>query len=183
MLGDRRSALDDAGRLGVDGERADRADDVDAEVAEEATVLRRQHRLDEIVRQLLERDRVVVFDAALADLDAVAILKGHGEVAALQPVVVRGFLEGRHGQRQHDEEAGEPERQTFAGELDEDAQRAGKMQPVGRGVEAPQDAEYRLAGVEHRQIDERVESEQRPRRRASESLVIRDLGTNILDCR
>ena len=134
LLGDRRTALDDAGGLCVDGQRADGADHVDAEVTEEAPVLGRQHRLDEIVRQLVERHGVVVLDAALADLDAVAVLKGHREVAALQPIVVGCLPERRDGQGQHDEEAGEPDRQRFAGKLDQNTGSAGEMEPVGRGV-------------------------------------------------
>ena len=53
LLSDRRTTLDDAGGLGVDGERTDGAHDVDPEMGEKATILGRQHRLDEIVRQLL----------------------------------------------------------------------------------------------------------------------------------
>ena len=72
----------------------------------------------------------------LPDLDAVAILEGHREVAALQPIVVRCLLERRDGQRQHDEETGESDRQRLAGEFDEDAETAGEMQPIGSGVDS-----------------------------------------------
>ena len=40
-----------------------------------APVLGRENGLDEIVGQFLEGDRIVVLDAALADLGAVSILK------------------------------------------------------------------------------------------------------------
>ena len=46
---------------------------VDAEVLEEAAVLGGERRLDQVVWNLLERHGVVVQDAALADLDAVAV--------------------------------------------------------------------------------------------------------------
>ena len=87
--------------MGVDGQRAQRADDVDAEMLEEAAVLGGEHRLDEMVGQLVERDRVVVLDAAPADLDAVAVEEGHGEILALQPVLVAGQPERRLGERQY----------------------------------------------------------------------------------
>ena len=42
-------------------------------MVEEARVLGRQHRLDEMIRQFLERHRVVLLDAAGADIGAVAV--------------------------------------------------------------------------------------------------------------
>ncbi len=45
-----------------------RADDVDAEMIEETPILGRQHGLDQIFRQFVERDRFIVLDAAPADL-------------------------------------------------------------------------------------------------------------------
>ena len=95
LLRDRRAALHDAAGMGVDGERAQRADDVDAEMLEEAPVLGRQHRLDEMVGQFVERDRVVVLDAAPADFDAIAVEEGHGDVLALQPILVARLAERR----------------------------------------------------------------------------------------
>ncbi len=136
LLGDRGAALNNALGLGVDGQRADGADDVDAEVAEEAPVLRRQHGLDEIVGQFLERNRIVVLDAALADLGAKAILKRHREVAALEPVGVGSLLKCGDGERERHEEGGKAERQPLAGEFDQDAQTARQMQTVGGGVDA-----------------------------------------------
>ena len=52
---------------------AGRADEVDAEVLEEAPVLGGERGLDQMVGDLLQRHGVVVQDAALADLVAVAI--------------------------------------------------------------------------------------------------------------
>ena len=59
---------------------------------EEPAVLGRDHRVDQILRQFVERDLVVVPDAALPDLLAIAVEKGHREVGFFQPIV-GGFLE------------------------------------------------------------------------------------------
>ena len=92
--------------------------DVDAEMVEEAAVLGRQHRLDEMVGQFVEGNRVVVLDAAPADLDAVAVEEGHGEILALQPVLVGGQPERRLGERQHREQADDAEIEALASQVD-----------------------------------------------------------------
>ena len=97
LLGDRRAALHDAGGARIDGERAQRADHVDAEMAEEAPVLGREHRLDEMIGQLLEGNRIVVLDAAPADLDAIAVEESDREILAFQPVLVAGLAKGGQG--------------------------------------------------------------------------------------
>ena len=77
-------------------------------MAEEAPILGRQHRLDEMIGQLLERNGIVVLDAAPPDLDAVAVEESDREVLALQPVLVAGLAERRQGQRQRDEQRRPP---------------------------------------------------------------------------
>ena len=74
-------------------------------MVEEAAVLGREHRLDQSVRQLVDRHRIVLEDAALADLVAVAVEEGDGEIACGAPVAL-GLLEGRQRQRQHQHGAG-----------------------------------------------------------------------------
>ena len=163
LLGDRRAALHDAAGVRVDGERAQRADHVDAEMVEEAAVLGRQHRLDEMIGQFVERDGVVVLDAAPADLDAVAVEESDREILALQPVLVAGLAKGGLGERQHDERADQAEIQALAGEFDRDFARR------PRRAGAREKRERRIArdrappGVVKRGIDEGVEGEQRPR--------------------
>ena len=73
----------------------------------EAAVLGGERRLDQIVRKILERDRVVVLDAAAADRVAVAVEERHREIGFLQPVVVGGLAKRRHRQRQHQDQAAE----------------------------------------------------------------------------
>ena len=65
---------------GVDRHRAKSADHVDAEMGEEAPVLGGEHRLDEMVGQLLERNRVIVLDAAPPDFDSIAVEEGDCEI-------------------------------------------------------------------------------------------------------
>ena len=74
---------------------AERAGEVDAEMLVEAPVLGGEHRLDQVIGQLVERDRMVVLDAAAADLVAVAVEEGDRELGLLQPVLVGGLAERR----------------------------------------------------------------------------------------
>ena len=101
LLGDGGAALHDAAGARIGDQRARGAGDIDAEMLVEAPVLGREHRLDQVVGKLVERDRIVVPDAARADLVAVAVEEGDRELGLLQPVVVRGFAERRDRQRQH----------------------------------------------------------------------------------
>ena len=118
LLGDRGAALHDAAGVRVDGERAQRADHVDAEVAEEAPILGGEHRLDEMVGQFVERDRVVVLDAAPPDFDAVTIEERHRQVRALQPILVAGVPERRQRQREGENQADEADVEALAGDVD-----------------------------------------------------------------
>ena len=97
LLRDRRAALHHGGRARIDSQRTERADDVDAPMLVEAAIFGGEHCLDEIFRQLIERDVIVVPDAAAADLVAIAIEEGDGEILLLQPIV-GGFLESRNRQ-------------------------------------------------------------------------------------
>ena len=132
MLGDRRAALHDGIGPCIDGQGAQRADHVDPEVLEETPVLGRDHRVDQIWRQFVERDLVVVHDAAPPDLLAVAIEKGHREVGLFQPIV-RCFLESETGKREGDDAEAKPESERLAGEFVQDTPPAGDMEPVHEG--------------------------------------------------
>ena len=89
LLGDGRAALDH--RIGPDVLRhgAEQAEEIDAEMVEEAAVLGGQHRLDDMVRHLVDRHGIALDDAALADLVAVAVEEGDGEIALVAPVACR----------------------------------------------------------------------------------------------
>jgi hypothetical protein len=52
-------------------------------VLEEAAVLGRERRLDQVVREFLELDRIVVADAAPPDLLPVAVEEGDRELLRL----------------------------------------------------------------------------------------------------
>src|SRR5262249_27343146 len=86
LLRDRGAALDDGVGAQVLDERAEGTEDVNPEMVEEAPVLGRDDRLDEMVRHLLQRHRVGTTDAALADLVAVAVEEGDGIVALASPI-------------------------------------------------------------------------------------------------
>src|SRR5690554_6528753 len=85
---------------------------------EEAPVLGGQNRLDDVVRQLVDRHGIALDDTALADLVTVAVEEGDGVVALAAPVL-RRFLEGRHGEREHDDRADRSQREAFTRELDQ----------------------------------------------------------------
>ena len=158
LLGDRGAALADAAGLGVGDERARGAGDVDAEMLVEAAVFGGERRLDQIVRKVFQRDRVVVLDAAAADRVAVAVEEGHREVGLLQPVLVGGLAEGGHRQRQHQDQAAEPDRRGLRQRLDEDpALPAADIEAVHEGRVALVELARALAGGEQRGIDARIE--------------------------
>ena len=126
LLREGGAALHDAAGARVGHKGARGAGDIDAEMVVEAPVLGGEHRLDQMVGKLVERHRIVVPDAARADLVAVAVEEGHRQFRLLQPVVVGGLVERRDGERQHQHGAGGAERGAFRGELG----RATRRQPA-----------------------------------------------------
>ena len=158
LLGDRRAALPHAAGLRVGDQRARGAGDVDAEMVVEAAVLGGERRLDQIVRKILQRDRIIVLDAAAADRVAVAVEKRHREIGFLQPVVVGGFAKRRHRQRQHQDQAAEPDGGGFRQRFDEDpALPAADIEAVHEGREPLIEFARALAGGEQRGVDARIE--------------------------
>ena len=73
----------------------------------EAAVFGGERSLDQIVRKIFQRDRVIMLDAAAADRIAVAIEERHRQIGFLQPVLVGGFAKGGDRQRQHQDQAGQ----------------------------------------------------------------------------
>ncbi len=160
LLGDRGAALHDAAAAGVHGDRAEGADRVDAPVLVEAAVLGREGGLDEIVRKLFELVGIVEPDAAAADLLAVAVEEGDRELLRLQPVLV-GLLEGRDGEREHDDAAGRAEGGRFARQVQNNAERAAGAELVdGPGIGFPQVREAAPA-LEQGRVQPGVEPERR----------------------
>ena len=138
LLGDRGAALDDAAGLRIGEHGAEGAGNVDAEMLVEAPVLGGEHRLDQMIGQLVERDRMAVLDAAAADLVAVAVEEGHRELGLLQPVLVGGLAERRAGERQHQHEAAEAHGGHFRQRLDDEPA------PPSRDMEAVHDVAVTL---------------------------------------
>ncbi len=120
LLGDRRAALPHAAGLRIGQQRAKSAGDIDAEMVVEAAVFGGERRLDQIVRKILQRYGIIVLDAAAADRIAVAVEERHRQIGFLQPVLVGGFAERRHRQRQHQDQAAESDGGGFRQRLDED---------------------------------------------------------------
>ncbi len=132
LLGDRGAPLHDASGVRIDGERAQRPDHVDAEVAEEAPILGGENRLDEMVGQFVERDRVVMLDAAPPDFGAIAIEERHRQIRALQPVLVAGVPERRLRQREGENQADDADVEALARELDREFSQPGQAKAVGK---------------------------------------------------
>ena len=128
----------------------------------EAAILGGEHRLDQVVGEFLERDGVVVLDAARADLVAVAVEEGDGELRLLEPVVVGGLAEGRDRERQHDDEPAGAERHPLRDGLDREAAHAGDVEAVHEGREALVGLARRAPGLEHAEVEARIEVEQQP---------------------
>ena len=101
LLGDGGAALHHAAGACIGEHGAEQAGNVDAEMLVEAAIFGSERRLDQVVRELVERDRVIVPDAARADFVAVAVEESDREFGFLQPIVVRGLAERRDREREH----------------------------------------------------------------------------------
>ena len=149
-----------AAGLGVGDEGAHGAGDIDAEMLVEAAILGGEHRLDQVVGKLVERHRIVVPDAAGADLVAVAVEEGHRQLRLLQPVVVGGLVEGRDRERQQQHGAGGAQGGGFRDELVEPAPPAGDVEAVHEGGKALIGLAQAREAAEQPGIDAGVEAEQ-----------------------
>ena len=119
LLTDRGTTLHHAPGARVCEHGAEQSGKVDAEMLVEATIFGGERRLDQVVRELIERDRVIVSDAAGAEFVAVAVEKGHREFGLFEPVVVRGFTESGNCERQHNQQARIPQGQALRQGFDE----------------------------------------------------------------
>ena len=128
----------------------------------EAPVFGREHRLDQVIGKLVERDRVVVPDAARADLVAVTIEEGDRQLGFLQPVIVRCFAKRRDRQRQHHHQADGAERGAFGDQLVEPAPPAGDVEAVHEGREALIGLAQAGEAAENAEIHPRIERQQEP---------------------
>ena len=81
LLGERRAALHHAAGPRIFDQRPEQAEEIDAEMLEKPPVFGRQHRLDEISGRSSIGTEVVMDDAAMADLIAIAVEEGDGIIA------------------------------------------------------------------------------------------------------
>src|SRR5690606_1812559 len=102
------------------GHRTHEAEKVDAVMLEEAAILGCENRLDDVIGHLVHRHRIALYEAALADLVAIAIKEGDGEIVLRAPVASR-FLKGRDGKGQHDDCTARAQRETLAQNFDDAA--------------------------------------------------------------
>ena len=159
LLRDRRSALHDAGGLGIDRDGPERADEVDAEMLVEPAVLRRQDGLDQIGGHLVDRHAVVVQNATPTDFRAAAIEEGHGEILLLQPVLGR-ILDRRDCQGERHDGAAEPKRQALAGDLRQATPPARDAEPIHEGRVVVVTVAQAAAALEQRRVQPRVQGQQ-----------------------
>jgi hypothetical protein len=124
----------------------------------EAAVLGGERRLDQVVRKVFQRNRVIMLDAAAADRIAVAIEERDREIGFLQPVVIGGFAKCRLGQRQHQDQATEPDGGGFRQRLDEHpALPAADIEAVHEGRVAFIEFARAHRRREQRRVDARVQ--------------------------
>jgi len=126
----------------------------------EAPVFGGEHRLDQVVRHLLQGHRVVVADAAFAELVAVAVEEGDGELLLLDPVLVGGLAEGGDGEREHEDGADAAEREALRHRLDREPLDARDIEAVHEGGEIVVARAQIHAAREQRMVDARVEVEE-----------------------
>ena len=133
---------------------------------EESPVLGSKHRLDEVVRHLVDRHGRSLDKAAPADNIAVAVEEGDGEIALVAPVP-RRVVEGGHRQRQHQDGARRAEREALAEKLEEEpAPTADAEAAEEDGQVFPEFAEPEPPFIE-RCVDPCVDGEQERRSRPS----------------
>ena len=109
-----------------------------------------------MVRYLIQRHGVVAQEAALADLVAVPVKKGHAKFVGEIDLALRD-LEGRQRKRQDDQEPRDAQREPLAGELVAGAEKAFNFKASEeRGVGAPPVAEADPRAIEAG-IDPRID--------------------------
>src|SRR5262245_6219204 len=127
----------------------------------EATIFGGERRLDQVVGELIERDRVIVSDAAGADFVTIAVQEGYRELGLFEPVVIRGFTEGGDGERQHDQQAPIAQGQALRQRLHErPAPPARDMEPVHQDGEALVKLPSPGLGLVQAEVDPGIEIEQ-----------------------
>ena len=101
----------------------------------EAGVLGRQHRMDDMRRDLLDRHRIVLPDTASADDFAILVGERHGILPALVPDVA-GVVERRDGNHRDDDRHPHAEGQGIVRQIDRDPGEASDpeaLEPGGIG--------------------------------------------------
>src|SRR5581483_11730311 len=158
LLGDGGPALHHLVGARVLQHRAQGADEIDAEVVEEAPVLGGERRLDEVIGDLLERHRIVVQDAALADLGAVAVEELHRILAGVDAVLVE-VVEGRDGKDIENRQPAGAESQPLGDRLVEEALPPRQPEAREKAGEPVPALLQRLPGGGQRGIDPGVDAE------------------------
>ena len=164
LLRDRGAALHHAAGARIGEHRAEGARDVDAEMLEEAPVFGGEHRLDQVIGEFVERDRVVVADAARADFVAVAIEEGDRELRGLEPILFGGFAERRDREREREHQPAGADRHAFRDRLDQaPALRAGDVEAVHEHAEAFVELTAPTPRVIEAGVDARIQVEEEAR--------------------
>src|SRR5271165_7240708 len=121
LLRDGAAALDNSFGTGVCDDCARRADDIDAEMIKKAPILGGQGRLDERVRDFLERHGIGELNASFADLIAIAVEERDAKIASSPPVRVLCEVDGRNFEQKNNGQAAGAKRCRFGKQLHEDA--------------------------------------------------------------
>ncbi len=158
LLGQGRAALHNLVGLRVGDQGARRAEKVDAEVLEEAPVLGRQRRLDQVVGQVLERNGIIVVHAALADLGAVAIEELDAVLAGRNLVLVE-LGQRRNGKRVHDEQAACAKCECLGGGFVQEFLPPGQAETGKKRRDAVPAVGQGLPGLGERGIDPGIDAE------------------------
>ena len=143
---------------------------------EEARILGGECRLDEIGRNLAQRNGVVLADAAAADDLAIGIGEGHRIFAAAVPHVA-GTREGRKGEGQKSEAENHAEGDGVIEKIDEDAANAAQPEAIDEGRIGRTRPLDPIPGFEHGGADDGVE----PPEKACDGIAGRQFGHVSLD--
>ena len=120
-----------------------------------------EHGLEQVIGQLLERNRIVLLHTAAADLVAVAIEERDRDFRAAQPIFVRGFLKGRDGEGEHPDHAHATERCRLGQRFDQKpAPPPGDMETVHEVREALEQFPAPAAALKEPEVEPGVDIQQ-----------------------
>src|SRR5262249_48002616 len=113
-----------------------------------------------MVGKLVEWYCVIMLYATRTDFITVAVEKSHRELRFLQPIIVGGFAERRHRERQHHHQSESTKCSALRYEFVEPAPPTGHVETVHKGCKAFIALAQARSAAEHAEVDPCVQPKQ-----------------------